>query len=143
MMNTQALDIELTDEQLAGFKTNEELIEEQLQSDPAFRAEWERTAIARAVAIEVVRYRDAHGLSQTALAEILGVTQPQVSRLESGDVSPSVETLVRLTAKLGMEFTLDIHPPGREPKQVTKRAQKRAQARYENPEVGVLFAASI
>ena len=141
-MKTQTLDIELTDEQLAGFKTNEELIEEQLQSDPEFRAEWERTAVARAVAIEVLRYRTDRDLSQTALADLLGMKQPQVSRLESGDVNPTVETLVRLSSRLGMEFTLDIHPSGREPKHVTKRAQKRAQARYENPEVGVLFAAA-
>jgi transcriptional regulator with XRE-family HTH domain len=141
-MSVTDITVELSDEQLSGFKTHHELIEEQLQSDPEFRAEWERTAVARAVAIEVIRYRNDHGLSQTALADLLGVKQPQVSRLEGGDVNPSVETLVRLASRLGMEFTLDIHPAGKEPKHVTKRAQQRAQARYENPEVGVMFAAA-
>ena len=42
---------------LSEMKTNEELIAEQLRSDPEFRAEWERTALARAVAVAIVRYR--------------------------------------------------------------------------------------
>jgi hypothetical protein len=43
---------------------------------PKFRAEWERTALARAVAEAVIRYRAEHGLSQTALARVLGWSQP-------------------------------------------------------------------
>jgi hypothetical protein len=38
-------------------KTNDELIAEQLHRDPEFRVEWERTALARAVALAIVRYR--------------------------------------------------------------------------------------
>jgi hypothetical protein len=44
---------------LSDLTTNEELISERLANDPAFRVEWERTALARAVALEVVRYRRA------------------------------------------------------------------------------------
>ena len=36
---------------LSEMKTNDELIAVQLCTDPEFRAEWERTALARAVAV--------------------------------------------------------------------------------------------
>ena len=39
-----------------GTKTGKEVLDGLLE-DPEFRKEWERTALARAVAIEVIRYR--------------------------------------------------------------------------------------
>jgi transcriptional regulator with XRE-family HTH domain len=107
---------------LSELKTNDEILQEELQ-DPEFRAEWERTALARAVALAVVRYRGDHGLSQRDLAERLGMKQPQVARLELGEVNPSMETLMRVSAQLGIEFTIDVRPAGTTVHNVTKRAQ--------------------
>jgi transcriptional regulator with XRE-family HTH domain len=107
---------------LSELKTNDEILQEELQ-DPEFRAEWERTALARAVALAVVRYRGDHGLSQRNLAERLGMKQPQVARLELGEVNPSMETLMRVSAQLGIEFTIDVRPAGTTIHNVTKRAQ--------------------
>lgn len=87
----------------------EDFLEEQLQ-DPEFREEWERTAYARAIANQVIRYRGEHGLSQAALARKLGVSQPVVGRLELGEHEPKVSTLRNLSEKLGMRFVIDIHP---------------------------------
>ncbi len=95
---------------LSRFKTSEELLAEDLASDPKFRAEWERTALARAIALELVRYRGAHELSQRGLARLVGMSQPQVARLELGEYNPRVETLVRLSAALGLEFRINIRP---------------------------------
>jgi len=39
-------------------------------ADPEIRREYERTALAHAVAMRVIGYRAAHGLSQTALARV-------------------------------------------------------------------------
>jgi transcriptional regulator with XRE-family HTH domain len=108
---------------LSEMKTNDELVEEQLRTDPEFRAEWERTALARAVALAIVRYRAEHGLSQRDLAHRLGMKQPQVARLELGEVNPSMETLMRASARLGIEFTIDVRPAGTTVHNVTKRAQ--------------------
>jgi transcriptional regulator with XRE-family HTH domain len=72
--------------------TQEELLREALQ-DPEFRAEWDRTALARAVATWVAKYRTERKLSQTRLAAILGWRQPNVARLESGEHEPSLATL--------------------------------------------------
>jgi transcriptional regulator with XRE-family HTH domain len=108
--------------QLSELKTNDEILQEELQ-DPEFRAEWERTALARAVALAIVRYRGDHGLSQRDLAERLGMKQPQVARLELGEVNPSMETLMRVSGQLGIEFTIDVRPAGTTVHNVTKRAQ--------------------
>ena len=58
--------------------------------DPHFRAEWERTAVARAVAARLVEYRVEHELSQTALAHRLGMKQPAVARLEASEAQDSL-----------------------------------------------------
>jgi ribosome-binding protein aMBF1 (putative translation factor) len=79
-------------------------------ANPEIRREHERTALAHAVAMRVIGYRVARGLSQSALARRLGMHQPAVARLEAGDHEPSLATLSRLAAKLGIEFHIDITP---------------------------------
>ena len=108
---------------LSEMKTNNELIAEQLRTDPEFRAEWERTALARAVAVAIVRYRAKHDLSQRELAGRIGMKQPQVARLELGEVNPSMDTLMRVASRLGIELTIDVRPAGAPARNVTKRAQ--------------------
>lgn len=128
---------------LSDLKTNQDLITDRVATDPAFRAEWERTALARAVALEVVRYRSANGLSQRELAEMLLMKQPQVARIERGDTTPSIPTLSRLASVLDVEFTLDIRPSNRKATLITKRAQEQdAVASYESEGVAVLLAAA-
>jgi transcriptional regulator with XRE-family HTH domain len=110
---------------LSEMKTNDELLAEQL-ADPGFRAEWERTALARAVALRLVRYRADRDISQRDLAELLDMKQPQVARLERGDVNPGLETLMRLAGALDIEFTIDVRPTNRKALLVTRRAQDEA-----------------
>jgi transcriptional regulator with XRE-family HTH domain len=116
---------------LTKMKTHGQLVAEQQLVDPEFNREWERLAIARAVAARVIAYRGDHKLSQRDLAKLLEMPQPQVTRLESGEYHPSNETLSRLASELGMEFTISIAPAKREPKQITKRAREHADATVE------------
>lgn len=102
---------------------HDELVGQELRNDPAFRAEWARTALARAVAVAIIGYRAEHALSQRELAGRLTMKQPQVARLELGDVNPSIDTLIRISARLGIEFTIDVRPAGTPARNVTKRAQ--------------------
>jgi len=108
---------------LSDMTTNDELLAEQLRADPEFRAEWERTTLARAVAVAVVRYRAEHDLSQRDLAQLLDIKQPQIARLELGEVNPGMDTLMRLASGLGIEFTIDVRPARTKARNVTKRAQ--------------------
>lgn len=96
---------------LSELKTEAEVVQEQ-RADPAFRDEWDRTALARAVAVRVVAHRAEHGLTQTALARQLGMQQPAVARLEAGVHTPSLEVLWRLASRLGLEFHIDITARG-------------------------------
>jgi DNA-binding XRE family transcriptional regulator len=82
----------------------DDVIAERCASDPEFRDYWERTALARAVAIAVIRYRSEHELSQRALARQLGMPYSQIARLEIGEHNPSIETLQRLAKGLGRRF---------------------------------------
>jgi transcriptional regulator with XRE-family HTH domain len=50
--------------------------------------------------------RRRHGISQQTLARRAGTTQKQVSRIERGDVSPSISTLARLLAAMGERLEL-------------------------------------
>ncbi len=88
----------------------EEVLERDLRQDPRFRAYWERTAVARAVAIEVIGYRSKYRLTQAALARKLGVSQPYVARLEDGEHSPRIETLRKLSDALGLAFAIEVRP---------------------------------
>ncbi len=96
---------------LSDMKSAREVLAEDLK-DPKFREEWERTALAREVAIRVVAYRAEHNLSQEALGRLLGMRQPAVARLEAGEHEPSLATLKKLSRSLDMEFHIDITQEG-------------------------------
>jgi len=112
--------------------THGQLVAQEQLLDPDFSREWERLAIARAVAARVIAYRGDRGFSQRDLASLLEMPQPQVTRLESGEFNPSNATLSRLASKLSMEFTISISPTKREPKQITKKAREQADAKIES-----------
>jgi DNA-binding XRE family transcriptional regulator len=99
------------------------LAEEQL-ADPEFRAEWQRLAPAREFSMALLRYRADNDLNQRQLADRLGVSQPRIVKLESGEHNPAIDTIINAVRRLGIEFCLDIAPAGRRPTLVTARAQR-------------------
>lgn len=121
----KTLDVMLAEEQLAG---------------PSFWAEWQRLAPAREFAATLLRYRAEHKLGQRALARKLGVSQPRVVKLESGEHNPEVDTIINAVRRLGVEFVLDVAPAGRKPALVTARAQKRGAIAHDD--VSVVAASS-
>lgn len=96
------------------WKIEKEDLEERLR-DPEFRAHWEKTALARAVAVEVKRFRYEKGLSQTEFGIQVDMKQPQVSRLEAGELVPSIGTLVRVCGVVGIEMQITIRPGAANP----------------------------
>lgn len=103
-----------------GIKTEEEVLADALEADPEFAVEWERLALARTVAARLIAYRSENGLSQRDLAKRLGVSQPRVVELESGEKNPQIETLVKIAATTGIEFAFNVVPVGKEPTLVRK-----------------------
>jgi transcriptional regulator with XRE-family HTH domain len=115
------------------------LAEEQLV-DPIFRAEWQRLAPARAFSIALLRYRAEKGLTQRELAEELGVSQPRVAKLESGEHNPSIDSIINVVKRLGIEFAIDVAPADSQPSFVTARARKAGAV--EHDDVALVIASS-
>ena len=56
----------------------------------------------------MIEAREKKGLSQRDLAELSGVKQPAIARLESMKSTPQIDTLLKILAPLG--YTLSITP---------------------------------
>lgn len=65
-----------------------------------------------AVINEFILARKEKGISQKELEKLSGVKQPVIARLETGNVSPQVDTLLKLLASVGK--TLAVVPMERE-----------------------------
>ena len=56
------------------------------------------------IASEITGYRIKHSMTQSALAQFLGVSQGMLSKWESGDCNFRLSTLVSIATKLGIEM---------------------------------------
>lgn len=117
-----------------------ELIARELNEDRGFRAEWQRLAFARHVAVELIRYRAEHGLSQGALAKRLELSQPRIAKLESGEYNPRIETIIDITRATGIEFAFDSAPSASAPKLLTKAARGQVMEEHDGVVVRVASA---
>lgn len=54
--------------------------------------------------------RRKKGLTQKDLADITGITQGDISRLENGIANPSLKTLERLAAGIGLRLKIEFVP---------------------------------
>jgi transcriptional regulator with XRE-family HTH domain len=122
-------------------KNFDALVAEEQLTDPSFKAEWQKLAPAREFAATLLRYRAEHKLSQRALAQKLGVSQPRVVKLESGEHNPDVDTIINAARQLGIEFVLDVAPASRKPALVTARAQKTGAIAHDD--VAVVTASAL
>lgn len=79
-------------------------------NDKSKVSEAERAQIEFETALigKVIEAREAKGLSQRELAEISGVKQPAIARLESMRSTPHIDTLFKVLSPLG--YTLSIVP---------------------------------
>lgn len=123
---------------LSDLKTSDDVLAEHLE-DPEFRKEWNRTALARAVGIRLLRYRAKMGMTQGELAKKIGLKQPAIARLEAAEKNPTWETLARLSEALGIEFVVDIAPRKRKTL-VAKDLRKTAEV-FETSDDGRIVVA--
>jgi len=61
--------------------------------------------------------RKARALRQTDLAELSGVTQADISRIERGQIAPTTQTLLKLTTALGVEIQFVLTEAGTVPQE--------------------------
>ena len=90
----------------------EELRQDRLAS-PAARAGYQRAQRAFELGEQLRALRELQRLSQSELARRMGSTQPAIARLEAGRVAPSLNTLDRAAAALGVELVITFQEPQR------------------------------
>lgn len=86
-----------------------EFLEEQLQ-DPEVRAEYDALEAEFMLVQALIDARRKCGLTQKQLSERTGIAQSDISRLEGGNGNPSLKTLQRLAAGMGMRVRIEFQP---------------------------------
>ena len=86
-----------------------DFLQEQLQ-DPEFRKEYEALQPEHAVVQAIIDARKNAGLTQKELSERTGIAQGDISKLENGNANPSLRTLQRLAAAMGMTLKEEFLP---------------------------------
>jgi ribosome-binding protein aMBF1 (putative translation factor) len=81
-------------------------IKGQRPDTPARRQGYEKARRSIRLAMEIHALREKRGLTQKELAERLGTTQSAIARLEAGNIAPSLPTLDKVAAALGVELVV-------------------------------------
>ena len=55
---------------------------------------------------ELIKARQERGLSQKKLEELSGVKQPVIARMEKGQTSPQLDTILKVLAPLGKTLAI-------------------------------------
>jgi DNA-binding XRE family transcriptional regulator len=94
-----------------------------------FRKAYENLQEEYSLIREMLAARSKSGLTQEAVAELMGTTKSAVSRLESaGKHAPSLTTLKKYAQAVGCHLEIKLVPKSRLTKRLTNRA-KRVRAR--------------
>ena len=89
--------------------TFDQFLDEQLK-DPSFKSEYDALQPERAIIQAIIDARKSAGLTQKELSERTGIAQGDISKVERGSAIPSLRTLQRLAAGMGMIMRLEFSP---------------------------------
>ena len=90
-------------------KNFRETLNKQMEN-PDFKAEWEVLELEFQIIQAILNGRKEKNMTQKQLADITGINQADISRMETGNSNPSIQTLQRLAAGLGMMVKLEFVP---------------------------------
>src|SRR5262245_14144136 len=86
--------------------TSEEAAGRRAARSPEYRAQQTEREGLREIAWLLIKYRMDRGLSQERLAELVGTSHSQISRIESGRHRTNLETLSRIAHALDLRIVL-------------------------------------
>lgn len=92
-------------EEIQKMSDYEKFWNEQMKN-PEFRDEWIRTEPEYQIARALIKARVDRELTQKDLSKLTGITQADISRLETGSANPSLNTLRRLAQGLGLRMNI-------------------------------------
>ena len=93
-------------------KNFRETLNQQLKN-PEFKEEWDELEPEYQIIKAMLSSRAEKSMTQKHLADITGISQADISRLENGNANPSLRTLVRLADGMGMKLKLEFVPVNR------------------------------
>lgn len=85
------------------FTTLSDLMNDPSVVSPEIKAEVE---FESALIGKIIEAREEKGLTQRELAELSGIKQPAIARLERGAAVPKIDTLIRLLVPLGKTIAI-------------------------------------
>ena len=93
-------------------KNFRETLNEQLKN-LEFKKEWDALEPEYQIIKAMLDTRNEKSMTQKQLADITGIPQADISRLENGNANPSLKTLQRLAEGMGMKLKLEFVPANR------------------------------
>ncbi len=88
-------------------------VDDRLAQDPTLRERVDARLAELRIEQELIKLREAQGLSQSQLAKVLGVSQPAIAKIESGSENLTLRTLLRVVTALGGAVKLQVQTPRR------------------------------
>ena len=71
---------------------------------PEFKQAYDELEVEYAIMNEMLKAREALGMSQQELRTKTGITQPDISKLENGKANPSIGTLKKIAEAFGKKL---------------------------------------
>ena len=87
-----------------------DLLMEKEKNNPDFQAELAALEPEYDIVNAIITARKTSGMTQKELAEKTGINQADISKLEHGNANPSLKTLKRLAAGMGMKLRIEFSP---------------------------------
>jgi predicted XRE-type DNA-binding protein len=108
----------------------QEWMDRELARDPEFRRKVEETLMAMRIEQDVASLRELRGVTQAQLAQMLGVKQPVIGRIEAGKAQNiGIRMLVRIATALGGQVHLSIRPDPRPRRPIVLQGGQRTDVR--------------
>ena len=86
--------------------TFDDMLKKELEN-PSFKKEWDKLGPQYDIAERLITARMEKGISRAQLAEITGIKQSIIARIENATGNPSVDTLRRIAEGLGKKLKIE------------------------------------
>ena len=93
-------------------ETYDEFLAEQLK-DPEFKKEYDALQPEYELISAILEARIEKGLTQKDIAELTGISQADISRIENGEGNPTLSTMQRIATALGCTLSIKFQPINR------------------------------
>ena len=87
-------------------------------------AEVKASLIMSDIASGITEYQMNHSLDQKQMAELLGVSQPMISKYESGSYNYTIKSLCKLAEQMNFEINLQFKNTQELPQMITSTSQR-------------------